>query len=93
MVAVQEGRVACVKTLLERGADYHAMDDMRDKAMDMIEGNGGNSDATVEAIEKIFRARITRDAEQAAAPFSDGAASKVSVRRPIILKHKPGPLL
>jgi ankyrin repeat protein len=92
MVAVQEGKVACVRTLLERGADYRLQDDMRDTALDMISGNGGNSEATVEAIEKLFRARITRDAEAAAQPFSDGAESKVSVRRPLVLKNKPGPL-
>ena len=93
MVAVQEGRVDCAKLLLERGADYHLVDDMRDRAIDMIEGNGSNSPAVVEAMEKLFRARISRDAAEAAAPFNDGAEKKVSVRKPIVLKNKPGPLL
>ncbi|MEZ0260243.1 MAG: ankyrin repeat domain-containing protein [Alphaproteobacteria bacterium] len=92
MVAVQEGKVTCAKTLLEHGADYRLVDDMRDTALDMIEGNGGNSEATVEALQKLFRARISRDAAEAAAPFNDGAESKVSVRRPLVLKNKPGPL-
>lgn len=93
MVAVQHGSIDCVKMLLDGGADYHIVDDMRDKALDMIEANGANNPATVEALEKLFRARITQDAAAAAAPFSDGAENKVSVRRPLILKHKPGPLL
>lgn len=92
MVAVQEGKVDCVRLLLDRGADYHAIDDLRDRAIDMIEGNGGNSPAVVEAMEKLFRARISRDAAEAAAPFNDGAEKKISVRKPIVLKNKPGPL-